>query len=140
MKINELIKIGSVSKVSLPEYNIQSVPSRIDTGAQTSAIWASNIVERNGNLYFSLFDVSSPYFINKKIKVDKYLIKKIRSTSGHVESRYVVKLKIQIKGNVMTASFTLANRQKQKYPILIGRNIIRRKFIVQIRKAKKDNS
>ncbi|HSW90725.1 MAG TPA: hypothetical protein VLF64_01885, partial [Candidatus Saccharimonadales bacterium] len=50
--------IGRADRIDLPELGFLGVPAKVDTGAKTSAIWASNIVERDGGLAFTLFDES----------------------------------------------------------------------------------
>ncbi len=125
--------IGAWDKISFPKDDIFDVPARVDTGAKTSSIWATNISEKNGILTFYLFDKRSKYYSGKPIKSSSYSMKRIKSTNGLSERRYVVKFSATINDRRIKASFTLANRQKQKYPILIGRNILRGKFIVDIK-------
>ena len=60
--------IGIVELVSIGKRAID-IPAKIDTGADSSSIWASNIrVDKNGVLRFSLFGEGSPYYNGKIYK------------------------------------------------------------------------
>ncbi|HET8991788.1 MAG TPA: RimK/LysX family protein [Candidatus Saccharimonadales bacterium] len=125
--------IGAVAQLNFVGHNDHFVPARVDTGARTSAVWASNIKIVDDELTFNLFGKSSPYFDGCVISTKEFTSKKVRSTSGFVERRYVVKLPININGRRIKASFTLANREHQAYPVLVGRNVLRGKFAVDLK-------
>lgn len=125
--------IGAVSTIDLPELGFISIPARIDTGARTSAIWASEVNENDGILNFKLFDKQSEFYLNKIIKVNNYDRRLVTNSTGHKEERYSVKLLIELEGRIIRGTFTLANRSAQTYPVLIGRNILRGKFIVNVK-------
>lgn len=122
--------VGRAEEVSLPELEIKDVPARIDTGAKTSAIWASDIHVKNGVLYLKLFDKESPYYTGKILEFQNYDRRIVASSIGDPQDRYVIELLLRIKARNIRATFTLANRSKQVYPVLIGRNVLRGKFIV----------
>lgn len=125
--------IGQVEAIDLPTHGIQSVPARIDTGARTSAIWATNIKFENGKIQFTLFDTSSPYYTGELIELGTHSEAVVASSVGQPQLRYKVQLPIRIKGKRIKASFTLADRSTQTYPILIGRSTLRGKFIVDVK-------
>lgn len=124
--------LGKVECVDFPHLGIQSVPARIDTGAKTSAIWASDIIEKEHTLSFRLFSPISQYYNGVEIVTTEYGRTVVASSAGQPQERYKVKLAIRLGKRRILASFTLANRSQQVYPILIGRNTIMKKFIVDI--------
>ena len=124
--------IGQTEVINFPELNMEGVAARIDPGAKTSAIWASNISLKDEILEFTLFDKTSEYYTGEVLRTDVYHIRTIISTIGTKEERYGVKLLILMSGRKIRASFTLANRSSQTYPVLIGRNVLRGKFIVDV--------
>jgi hypothetical protein len=128
--------IGAVEKVQFLNHSSHLVPARIDTGAKTSAVWASNVTVDGNRISFTLFDKNSQYYDGKVIKTRINSVKKIKSTIGEAERRYVVKLPIFINGRKIKASFTLADRSNQSYPVLIGRNVLRGKFVIVIKPTK----
>ncbi len=111
---------------------LNDVPSRIDTGARTSTIWASQIKLSGDKLYFVLFDKSSQFYTGKVLEFDSFETRFVTPSNGLTEERYMVKLLVNIGGRKIRARFTLANRSTQTYPVLIGRNILRGKFVVDI--------
>ena len=111
----------------------KKIPTKVDTGADTSAIWASDIfVEKDGKLHFKLFGQDSPYYTGDEIVVDDYSVAKVKSASGHMVIKYKVEMPVQIKGKKMNVMFGLSNRSKLKYPILIGRETLSGNFIVDV--------
>jgi hypothetical protein len=124
--------IGQTELIQFPELNLESVVARIDTGAKTSAIWASNVELRGETLQFTLFDASSDYYTGEVLQTNDYHVRTIISSIGTKEDRYGVKLLISISDRRIRASFTLANRSSQTYPVLVGRNVLRGKFLVDV--------
>ncbi len=124
--------IGSKELIDFPTLGIVGVPAKIDTGADSSAIWASNIHEENGSLHFTLFDKASPFYTGEVLSADRFSVISIKNSFGHVESRYKVSLYIRLSGRVIRVRFTLANRENNSQPILIGRRTLHGKFLVDV--------
>ncbi len=124
--------IGRAEYVSFPEIDVIHIPARIDTGAKTSAIWATDIREEDGELSFYLFDETSPHHKPLRHTMKEFDRIVVKSTIGQCEERYRVRLLLTLDGRLIRASFTLANRSQQVYPVLIGRNVLKGKFIVDV--------
>lgn len=122
--------VGIVELVSFPDDSIQSVPAKVDTGADSSAIWASAISELDGQLSFRLFDKTSPFYTGKLHSSDDYSVISVKNSFGKSELRYKVKLRLRVGGKTIRAKCTLANRAHNKYPVLIGRKTLHGKFVV----------
>lgn len=127
-----IIPIGRSEVISLPELALRHIPARIDTGATVSSIWASAIQETDAGLSFTLFDSESEHYSGETIVMPAYGKRAVSSSMGHTQVRYEVKLLISLHGRRIRAKVTLADRSAQIYPILIGRNILRNKFIVNV--------
>ncbi|MCY1558041.1 putative ATP-dependent zinc protease [compost metagenome] len=54
----------------------------------------------------------------------------VANSFGHREERFEVKLKIKLGPKVFHAQFTLADRSKKIYPILLGRKLLNHRFLV----------
>lgn len=130
--------IGSIELVSLPLDQLVDVPAKVDTGADSSSIWASSIEEKEHRLSFVLFDKSSPFYTGNVLSFEEYSVIRIRNSFGQTEPRYKVVMSIMLGGRNIRARFTLANRENNKYPILIGRRTISGKFLVDVTKSAKD--
>lgn len=130
--MNELTPVGTIEAVSLPEHNIYDVLAKIDTGADGSAIWASNVSEKDGVLSYNLFGPSSPHYNGRKIKTKNFSRVRVKNSFGEQEVRYKVSLKIRISGRTILARMTLANRNSHRFPILVGKRTLRGKFVVDV--------
>lgn len=126
------IVIGSSDHLAFPELGFTDIPARIDTGARTSTVWASDISEQSGVLKFTLFDKESEYYVGEEVTALEFGKIIVTPSNGMAEERYVVKLQVELAGKKIRASFTLANRSTQTYPVLVGRNVLRNKFIVDV--------
>ena len=126
--------IGRVENVSFPTLDVFDVPAKIDTGADLSSIWATNITESDTGLSFELFGPASPFYNGKTISIpkDQYTMTRVSSSFGHKEYRYRIKLPIKVAGKRIRATFTLSDRKDKLYPILIGRRMISSKFYVDV--------
>ncbi len=58
--------------------------------------------------------------------------KKIKNSFGATERRFTIKALVVIGQKRIRGKFTLTNREKMSYPVLIGRNFLRRRFLVDV--------
>lgn len=129
----KMVTIGRNEAVDFAGYSRRKVPAKIDTGADSSSVWVSNIrVDKNGVLRFNLFGEGSPYYTGKVIKRENYKVAVVRSASGHEQIRYRTQFSLRIGGKRIRALFNLSDRSKNKFPVLIGRRTLSGKFIVDV--------
>ena len=121
-----------IGSTELIEVNgIKNIPAKIDTGADTSAIWASDIdMKKDGTLVFSFFGPKSPLYTGERFESTDYRAKIVRSSHGDTQVRYRVKLPVKLAGKSFETTFTLANRSRNSFPVLIGRHTIEVGFLV----------
>ena len=130
-KHSELVTLGSTEYIDIA--GIKNIPAKVDTGADSSAIWASDInMQENGVLVFTLFDKDSPYFTGEKYETNEYRAKSIRSSHGDKQVRYRVSLPVTIGRKTFQTTFTLADRSKNNFPVLIGRHTLKGNFLVDV--------
>ncbi len=105
--------------------------ARIDTGAETSSMDANDIkpFERDGEKWVSFNIVNrkngEKHHFEKPIKRRTHIVR-----INHEEERYVVNMSVKMGDETINAEFTLAERDKFSYQVLIGRNILNGRFIV----------
>ncbi len=128
--------IGPVENVELESVSDSSIEARIDTGARTSAIWSSKAKEVDGRLNVIFFGPESSHYDGKVHIFSDYDKMMVKPSTGEEQERYVIKMPVKIGGRIVRAKFTLANRSAQTYPILIGRNVLRGKFVVDVKKKR----
>lgn len=124
--------LGQIAEISLPEITSAALAARVDTGARTSSIWVSRVTEINGGLEVVFFGEGVPHYDQKTVVFKDYGDVVVTSSNGASEARFKVKLSCKIAGRVVRAWFTLADRSSLTYPVLLGRNILRGKFIVDV--------
>src|SRR5262249_40434390 len=124
--------IGTTVHVSLFGGRYANVPAKVDTGADSSSVWASEIVERNGKLSFVLFDNTSPFYDGKLITTSDYKVISVKNSFGQSEFRYKTHLTLKVEGRAIRAHVTLADRSGNRYPVLIGRRTLSGKFLVDV--------
>ncbi|AHB42057.1 hypothetical protein RAAC3_TM7C00001G0192 [Candidatus Saccharibacteria bacterium RAAC3_TM7_1] len=129
--------IGRLEYVWIVPTNQKKVPARIDTGARTTAIWASSLSEEDGILSWSFFGKDSPFYTGQLFHSKSYKKRVVANSTGHKEVRYLIPITLQLKGRRVRTKCTLANRQTQAFPILIGRNTLAGKFIVDVQHGSK---
>lgn len=111
------------------------VPAKIDTGADSSAVWASKIrVDEDGVLKFALFGEGSPFYNGKIFKRTDFSVAKVRSATGHEQIRYRTHFTVKIAGKRIKMLMNLSDRSKNAFPVLIGRRSISKKFLVDVSK------
>ncbi|MFV0627395.1 MAG: ATP-dependent zinc protease [Alphaproteobacteria bacterium] len=105
--------------------------ARIDTGAQTSSIDVTRekIFERDGKKWVSFTIANSE---SGETRTFERLIEEhvaIKRVGGN-EKRVIVVMDIKIGNQTFKEKFSLAEREKFKYQVLIGRNILNGRAIV----------
>lgn len=130
--------IGRLEYVGLPDFGIQKIVAKIDTGAYTGAIHATNIkeIELAGQkmIEFKLLDDDHPEFIDRVHTVSNFETKKVKSSTGESEIRYTIPVQLVIKNKTLNIKLSLSNRKEMRYPILLGRKFIKNLFLVDVSK------
>lgn len=135
--------VGEVEPVIIKEEkdgNALRLLARIDTGAKTSSLDATNI-----ELFERLFGSNTETWVRFTVKdpVDKKMVEieselvrtaKIKRHGTESERRHIVKLWTQLGKVDKYIEFSLTDRSNFKYPILIGRNFLSGEFVVDVSK------
>lgn len=124
--------IGRVEWVEFPIWKLK-FRGRIDTGAKTCSIHATNIERstENGEVYIS-FDTQQEDGKVLRLKSKFVTETKVTSTNGQSENRIVVKETMKIGKIQDEVNITLNDRSNLTYPFLVGRNFLMGKFLVDV--------
>lgn len=126
--------IGKKEWCSLPGLNIPAIKAKVDSGAKTSALHAFNIqsFDKNGEEWVS-FEVH-PLQNNRKIslKCESKVIdrRNIKSSSGAIERRYVIRELLELNDTKWEIEITLSNRDTMGYRMLIGRQAMNDRLVI----------
>jgi hypothetical protein len=126
------VVIGRSELLAFADAGVVDVPAKVDTGAYRSAVHAANItVDKSGILSFDLL-AGHPICgaINYHISTKDFEKVSVTNSFGHREERYNVRLKVKLGPKIFQAHFTLADRSKMIFPILLGRGLLNYRFLV----------
>lgn len=126
----EKIVIGRFEKADFPLLDLENISIKIDTGAYTSSIHCDNIIEKDDLLYCKFLDEEHPLYNGKEFIFNNYDIVFVRSSNGIIQKRYQVQSTIIIFDKVFKISLSLSARQEMRFPVLIGRKFLTKKFLV----------
>lgn len=128
-------KIGRVDIADFPLLKLYEIDVKVDTGAYTSTIHCDNVVVENGFLKCTFLDPKHPAYHTQEFVFDEYDVKVVKSSNGQAEPRYRIKTEIILFGKTHPIYLTLSSRGKMKYPVLLGRKFLTKKFMVDINKT-----
>jgi hypothetical protein len=126
--------LGRYDRVDLPELGLYNIHAKIDTGAFTCSLHCQKAEVVDGKLEFILLDQEHPEFTGMKFVFGKFEKRDIKNSFGEVEMRFVIVTSITIFEEIITTEFSLSNRGSLKFPILIGRKILRDRFLIDVKK------
>ena len=133
--IKSITPIGWREWIYLPTYDDFPVKAKVDTGARTSALHATEIIEYDkGNNKWVSFILNQEEN-STKIKTRLIEHKKIINSFGDTEIRPLIKLKIRLGKISWKTKVTLTTRNKMTYPMLLGRNSLLRKHLIYAHKS-----
>lgn len=130
--------LGRSDRVDLPGLGLEDIQAKIDTGAYTSSLHCLRAEVINDQLEFVLLDEEHPEFTGIKYTFKKFEQREIKNSFGEAELRFVIKTKVKIFDHIIKAEFSLSNRGNLKFPVLLGRKILRHRFLIDV--TKKDLS
>jgi hypothetical protein len=126
--------LGRTDIVDFPTLNLEGIDIKVDTGAYTSSFHSHSINVIDNVLVCQFLDPKHEKYHKKQFKFTDFQQKKIKSSNGIVETRFSIKTKILIFNELMDINLTLTERGSMKYPVLLGRKFLNKKFIVDTAK------
>ncbi len=133
-KTSSLSVIGWREWVGLPNLGIQTIKVKVDTGARSSSLHAFDVEEfSRGGAQWVRFKVHpvqrrNENTIEAEAEVLEY--RSVRSSSGKASMRPVIVTDVELLGFTWEAELTLANRDEMGFRMLLGREAIRGRFVV----------
>ncbi len=125
------VVIGRSEVLTFVDFGIAQIPAKVDTGAYRSAIHASDIVCDGTTLSFTLLAGHPNVGVTKQVvTTTSFHQVGITNSFGQSQDRYEVKLKVKLGPKIFTDGFTLTDRSKMTYPILLGRMLLKDRFII----------
>lgn len=131
--------VGRKEIVDFPDLGLMGIDAKIDTGAYSTAIHTHKfwLEEEDGKevLKFELLDPDKPQYRKIIIRTSNFYRKNVRSSNGRIEKRFIIKTTLVLGGKKRKADVGLTNRHKMRYPVLIGRKVLKNGFLVDVSKT-----
>ncbi|MDR9374146.1 MAG: RimK/LysX family protein [Schleiferiaceae bacterium] len=128
--------IGATDRIDLPDFNLENVACKIDTGAATSTLHCRDVhlLEKDGTEYlcFRLYDPRFKIYDRQQYRFSQFRVRRVRSSNGLLDERYSIKTTINLYQRKIKTEFTLSFREKMKFPILLGKRFLRNRFLVDV--------
>ncbi|MFN5417163.1 MAG: ATP-dependent zinc protease [Flavobacteriia bacterium] len=130
----EKIIIGRKDKIDLPDFGLENVSVKIDSGAYSCSIhceFIEEVQEENGKVLKVVFlDESLPKYSGEIHDFVDYFKKNVKSSTGEKQERFFIKAKILLFGKEFITDFSLTQRNGLKNPILLGRKVLNDNFLI----------
>jgi hypothetical protein len=131
-----MLKIGRRDYVQLPQLGLFNIQAKIDTGAYGCSLHCNDIeivkIDGENVLRFRLLDPQHPEYQDKFNYVSEFNDKIVKNSGGAIEHRFTISSDLLVFGQVYQVEFSLTDRANMRYPILLGRKFLRRRFVVDV--------
>jgi hypothetical protein len=146
---HQLPTLGWREWLALPDLGVPRVKVKVDTGARSSALHAYDMkmYERRGRPYvsFEIHPLQRATDHTVVARAEIAAIRSVRCSNGQIELRPVIYTTVALGGSTWIIELTLTNRDEMGFRMLLGRQAIRGRFLVdggrsylQSRRRRKD--
>ncbi len=126
--------IGWREQLALPDLGISEVKAKIDTGARSSALHAFDVETFNSNGKRMVRFKVHPYQrdAHRTVTAEAELLdqRQVRNSGGQTQVRPVIETTVELNGDRWSIELTLTNRDVMGFRMLLGRQAVRRRFLV----------
>ncbi len=126
--------VGWREWVTLPELGIETIKAKIDTGARSSALHAFDVevFRRDGveRVRFKVHPYQRDSSVTIRAEGEVVDHRSVRSSSGHESLRPVIVTEVEMMGHRWPIEITLTNRDAMGFRMLLSRQAVRRRFLV----------
>lgn len=126
--------IGWREIIALPELNVNYIKAKIDTGARSSALHAFEIEEFSLNDKLMIRFQIHPWqrdnqrIITTEAELLEYRL--IKSSNGQTQKRPVILTSVRLGSQQWQIELTLTNRDVMGFRMLLGRQGIRKRYLI----------
>ena len=129
-----LLRFGWEEWVALPDLGLPALKAKVDTGARTSSLHAFDLEEvvvgGRDHVSFTIHPWQATDEDAVGLTLPVHDRRSVRSSSGHAEDRIVVLMRLTLARRRITAEVTLTDRRKMRFPMLLGREAMAGRVLV----------
>lgn len=127
--------IGWKEWLSLPDLGIPAIKAKIDTGARTSALHTFKLEEFSAGdqrmVRFGIHPLQRRLDIELLCEAPLIGRRRVKSSSGQVETRYLIETTASLHNMQWPIKITLTNRDSMMFRMLLGRTALERRFVIE---------
>lgn len=131
---SKLPLIGWREWLALPGLGITKIKAKVDTGARSSSLHAFGIergrAEGRDRVVFYTHPRQRGDGPGVSCSAELLDVRSVRSSNGSLEERYFIRTTARLQGIEFPIELTLANRDDMSFRMLLGREAIRGRFLV----------
>lgn len=126
--------IGWREWIALPDLGVAAIKAKIDTGARSSSLHAFEVepFRRRGKemIRFAIHPIQRDALTEIWTEAELLEYRSVRSSNGHAAQRPVVLTSVAWAGEQWPIELTLANRDLMGFRMLLGREAVRHRWLV----------
>ncbi|WP_265262661.1 ATP-dependent zinc protease family protein [Spirulina subsalsa] len=133
-KSTSLPILGWREYITLPDLGMSNIKAKIDTGARSSALHAFDLEyfeqDQQTLIRFKVHPVQRDTHHTVTATAPILERREVRNSGGHVQLRPVIQTLIQLGGQQWPIELTLTSRDEMGFRMLLGREAVRHRFLV----------
>jgi hypothetical protein len=132
VQMNSKVLVGALETLDLPELGLFGIKTRIDTGAQTSALHVDHIEfdEQQKTVKFEFHpnshDVAETFYCSVQLDASRW----VKSSNGGREQRYIISTLAVLGKLSWTIQISLTDRSNMSNLMLLGRQAMENQLFV----------
>lgn len=131
---NKKIIIGRKDIADFEQLDLYGIDVKVDSGAYTSSFHCHQIMifEKDDQHWVkcNLLDPDHPKYHEKEFIFKVHKLRHVKSSNGMVEDRISIVTQIRLFKKTYPIELTLTERADMKYPVLLGRKFLSKKFLI----------
>ncbi len=125
--------IGWAEYVSLPDFSIENLKAKVDTGARTSALHVENLTKLpGGRVSFEVVHGRRRNLQRTLVEAQALRWANVKSSTGETTKRCFIGTRLRLGPVEKWIEVSLVSREKMLFRMLLGRKALEEDFLVNV--------